>query len=53
MKNKQEITFNIDGWSRRVLRSDYVAAKTKQLREFGYPSLTEEEVSAQLDAVFS
>lgn len=32
-----------------VTRSVYVKAKTKQLREFRYPSLTEDEVNAQID----
>lgn len=34
-----------------VTRSVYVKAKTKQLREFGYPSLTEAEVDEQIDAL--
>lgn len=53
MKKESEITINIEGESRRVRRLDYVKAKTKDFREFGYPSLTEEEVSEQLDVVLS
>lgn len=49
----KEITFKLDGVSRRVLRSDYVRAKTKQLQEFGYPSLTEEDVDSQLTALLA
>lgn len=38
-----------DKASRRVAKSDYIAAKTKQLREFGYGNLTESDVAEQLD----
>ena len=43
--------FNIDGKIMDVPRAAYVKAKTKQLREFGYPSLSESEVDAQIDAL--
>lgn len=36
---------------RTVFRLDYVRAKTKQLREFGYSDLTEDHVSEQIDAI--
>lgn len=49
--DSRQITLDIEGQSRRVLRSDYVTAKTKQLRKFGYPSLTEQEVSDELDCL--
>lgn len=49
----EEITIKVNGEKRRVLRSDYVTAKTKQLREFGYPRLLESEVSAQLDKILA
>jgi hypothetical protein len=43
----------IDGTLREVNRADYVRAKTKQLREFGYTDLTEEQVSEQIDALLA
>lgn len=36
-----------------VAKSDYVAAKTKDLREFGYTSLTENDVANQLEKILS
>ncbi|HYG24497.1 MAG TPA: hypothetical protein VEH04_17090 [Verrucomicrobiae bacterium] len=36
-----------------VSREAYVKAKTKQLREFGYGTLTEQHVDEQVDAVLS
>lgn len=36
---------------RLVLRSDYVNAKTGDLKAYGYPSLTEEEVSQQVEKI--
>lgn len=36
----------------KVLRSVYVTAKTKQLVEFGYSTLTEEETDRQITKVF-
>jgi hypothetical protein len=45
------LTIIICGTHREVPRDIYVTAKTKQLVEFGYPTLTEAEVDAQIDAV--
>jgi len=42
----EEITLS-NGTS--VLKSNYVKLKTKDLKEFGYVSLTEEEVLEQVD----
>jgi len=36
-----------------VSRVAYVEAKTKQLREFGYTTLTKDHVNEQVDAVLS
>jgi len=36
-----------------VPRKAYVKAKTKQLREFGYAALTEDEVNNQIDALLA
>jgi hypothetical protein len=36
---------------RTVLTSDYIAAKTKALREYGYGTLAEHEVARQLDQI--
>lgn len=36
-----------------VPRGTYVAAKTKQLQEFGYPSLSEQHVNEQIDALLA
>ncbi len=36
---------------RRVYKKDYVTAKTKTLVEFGYSSLTEDEVLKQVDKI--
>lgn len=38
---------------RVVSKSDYIKAKTKDLIEFGYSSLTEEVLSEQLDKILS
>lgn len=34
---------------RTVSKNDYIEAKTAQLIEFGYPTLTKDEVSNQLE----
>lgn len=36
---------------RVVLKSDYITAKTKDLQEYGYATLTEEEVKTQLNKI--
>jgi len=53
MKNKtrtipENINVNIDGRKGVVSSCHYIKAKTKQLREFGYSTLTEDEVKVQL-----
>ena len=47
------VTLKVDGVLKDVSRKAYVAAKTKQLAEFGYSGLTEETVAEQLDAVLA
>ena len=51
MKN-DTIMLNISG-GRRVFKSDYVRLKTKDLREFGYASITEKEVEDQVDKLLN
>ena len=36
---------------RIVAKKDYITAKTKALKEFGYTNLTEKEVAEQLDKI--
>jgi len=36
-----------------VTRQQYIEAKTKDLQEFGYPSLTQEHVETQLEYVLT
>lgn len=48
---KEGIKVNLDGKIGMVDREAYVKAKTKQLREFGYPTLTEDETDAQVSAL--
>jgi hypothetical protein len=48
-----EILIEVEGRQKRVLTKDYVTAKTKQLQEFGYTKLTEEEVSSELQNILS
>lgn len=46
------IFISVDGRpKKRVSRADYVRAKTRQLREFGYSNLTEDEVNTQITAI--
>jgi len=47
------ITIEVEGKRRKVAKADYIKAKTEQLREFGYDSLTEDEVTKQLDIILS
>lgn len=53
MQEKEKLTVVIDYKEAVVPRAAYVKAKTKQLREFGYPELTEAEVDAQIDALLT
>lgn len=48
------ITIEIDDLGEKiVLRKDYIRAKTRDLRSFGYSDLTEDEVSVQLDKILA
>lgn len=47
-KLPEYINIETDNITGRVLSSDYVTAKTKDLIEFGYKELTEHEVSQQV-----
>lgn len=44
------IRIEVNGEERTVLRKDYVRLKTKDLKEFGYSTLTETEVDTALEA---
>ncbi|HUS48585.1 MAG TPA: hypothetical protein VMZ91_00330 [Candidatus Paceibacterota bacterium] len=35
-----------------VDKEDYIVARTKDLKEFGYSSITEDDVRLQLDKIF-
>lgn len=48
-----DINVNIDGRRATVAAAHYIKAKTKQLREFGYPTLTEAEVEKQLRMILA
>lgn len=48
--NNQEITLSNGGV---VLKSNYVKLKTKDLIEFGYTSLTESDVSEQVEKILN
>lgn len=45
------IKIDLDGNVREVLKIAYIKAKTKDLQNFGYTTLTEEEVSNQLEKI--
>lgn len=47
------IKIRVEGTRKLVSKSAYVKAKTRQLREFGYETLTEDEVTRQLDVILS
>ena len=49
----QVIDIQVEGIKKRVHRSEYTFAKWRQLKEFGYESLTLEEVERQLDAIYA
>jgi len=46
---KETVWLELDGMKKEVLKSDYIRLKTKDLREFGYSTLTEDEVAASLE----
>ena len=43
-----EILIEVDEHKKLVLTKSYIMAKTKQLQEFGYTTLTEQETTEQL-----
>lgn len=47
------IIIDRDGRSATVDKAAYITAKTKQLREFGYPELTEDEVAKELEGLLA
>lgn len=49
----ETITIEIDDKTKRVSTNDYVKAKTRQLQEFGYPTLNEAEVRSQLEKLIA
>jgi hypothetical protein len=48
--NTEEITLSNGD---KVLKSNYIRLKTKDLIEFGYTNLTEQEVSEQVDKIIN
>jgi hypothetical protein len=48
--NTKEITLSNGD---KVLKSNYIRLKTKDLIEFGYTNLTEQEVSEQVDKILN
>lgn len=53
MRNLDYITIELNDRPATVKVTDYVTAKTKDLREFGYKTLTESEVMASVDKIRS
>lgn len=54
MAKEQMIIIETDeGIEKRIPKSAYIKAKTKQMRDFGYSKLTEEEVLKQVDIILS
>jgi len=50
---KALIRIRVDGVEKQVTKEDYIEAKTKQMVEFGYRSLTEDHISQQLELVLA
>lgn len=48
-----KIKVDLDGKILTVTKEQYIKAKTKDLREFGYVNLTEEDVSNQVENVIN
>lgn len=46
-----KITINLDGRILKIDKDQYIAAKTKDLRGYGYEKLSESEVENQLNKV--
>ena len=53
IKLPNEIWIDVEGRHKLVLTSDYIKAKTAQLKEFGYSDLTEQTVEGQLKLILS
>lgn len=51
MPKEENLIITIDGKRVPCPRKQYVKAKTRQLKKFGYANLTEEEVDQQVTAV--
>lgn len=47
------LRIKLEGREYKVPRKAYAIKKTAQLKEFGYPSLTVDEVEAQIDALMN
>lgn len=47
------LKLKVDGRSLEAYRSKYAKAKFKQLREFGYSTLTLDEVNTQIDQLLA
>ena len=45
------LRIRMDGEEHDVPRKAYVTAKAKQMREFGYPSVTEDGINEQIEAL--
>ena len=48
-----KISAGDEGGTKMVTKEDYIEAKTKQMVDFGYGSLTEEVVAEQLEVVLT
>jgi hypothetical protein len=53
MSKEKLIEFECNGNKVRCSKQAYIVAKTKDLREFGYPTLTEAQVKIQLEKVIA
>lgn len=50
---KTKIRIRLDDREITTTKEDYIEAKTKQMVEFGYGSLTEDQVARQLDLLLA
>lgn len=53
MNTARIITIVVKGEERNVIASDYVGAKTKDLRQFGYRNLSRADVYTQLALILA
>lgn len=51
--DNEKIKLDLDGRIVSVTKEQYIKAKTKDLKNFGYESLTEKEVGDQLSKVLA